>query len=64
MLEIRCWLSERHNTLMLANGDLDTVLVPNGLIDEFIEALKEHAASTGDGAAFTLDFKTGKVEVQ
>ena len=64
MLEIRCWLSERRNTLMLANGNLNTVVVPNDRIDEFIGALKKHAASTGDGCSFTLDFETGEVKVK
>jgi len=64
MLEIRCQLGEIYNTLMMSDGYLNEIIVPNDRIDEFIEALKEHAASTGDGASFTLDFETGEVKVE
>jgi len=49
---------------MMSDGYLNEIIVPNDRIDEFIEALKEHAASTGDGASFTLDFETGEVKVE
>lgn len=64
MLEIKCWLDEEHNTLHMANGNLNVVVVPNDHIDTFIDALSVCLSSVGSGNSFTLDFRTGEVKYE
>lgn len=64
MMEIKCHVTDSHNTLFMRNGHVNVVVVPNDLIDVFIQALGQHLSSNGDGQSFTLDFETGEVRLE
>ena len=44
-------------------GSVARVRLGTVAIDPFIEALQKHASSEGDGSRFTINGRTGKVEV-